>query len=227
MRTRVPGSRTLAATLASALLLSAVMLYGAGPVAAQGYGSSGATPAPTASSAPMQVALTLRSAASLGTFLTGPDGMTLYTLSSDPAGGSVCTAKCLTIWPPLTVAAGGSASATGTSAVFGTFVRSDTGATQVTVGGRALYYYQGDTAAGQTNGEGIPALGGVWHVAAVTAAAVAAASSASPGAASMAPTDVTPVTGNSPTTGPLVLLLVIVLALAAALTFMARQARRR
>ena len=54
----------------------------------------------------------------------------------------------------------------GTSLTLGTFTRTDTGTTQATVNGRPLHYFAADTAPGQTNGEGIKALGGVWHVAA-------------------------------------------------------------
>jgi hypothetical protein len=91
--------------------------------------------------------------------------MTLYTLSSDPNDGTVCTGTCLTFWPPLLVAAGGSATGpAGSTGTFGSFVRAD-GTAQVTHDGRALYYFAHDTAAGQTNGEGIQGVGGVWHVA--------------------------------------------------------------
>ncbi len=65
-------------------------------------------------------------------------------------------------WPPLTLAqdatVAGAAAANGTIA---TITRSD-GSTQVTYDGAPLYYFVGDTGAGQTNGQG---LSGVWFVA--------------------------------------------------------------
>ena len=170
-RLAVPG------LLASIPLLLAAWV--AGPVLAQSY----ASPAPMASataSAPASLQLGSGSSAALGAFLVGPSGLTLYTLSSDTASGSVCTGGCLANWPALVVAPGGSvsgpASATGT---FATITRADTGATQVTYNGRPLYYFAHDTAAGQTNGQGITAFGGVWDVAAVAPAVASASPSAS------------------------------------------------
>jgi len=141
-------------------------------------------------SAPASLQLGSASSATLGAFLVGPNGMTLYTLSSDTPTGSVCTGGCLGNWPPLVVAAGGSvsgpAAATGT---FATITRADTGATQVTYNGRPLYYFAHDMAAGQTNGEGIKAFGGVWNVAALVQAAATAspAATAAPTAAASVP----------------------------------------
>jgi predicted lipoprotein with Yx(FWY)xxD motif len=101
----------------------------------------------------------------LGTVLTGPSGNTLYTLSSDPSNGSTCTGACLGAWPPLLVPAGGTVSGpAGTSLTFGTFTRTDDMTIQATANGRPLYLFSHDTAPGQTNGEGITAFGGTWHV---------------------------------------------------------------
>jgi predicted lipoprotein with Yx(FWY)xxD motif len=148
------------------------------------------------SGAASSVQLGSQSSSALGTFLTGTNGMTLYTLSSDPNDGTVCTGTCLTFWPPLLVAAGGSATGpAGSTGTFGSFVRAD-GTAQVTHDGRALYYFAHDTAAGQTNGEGIQGLGGVWHVA-LAARAVATASPA----ATEAPTSASTVPPTS-TGGP-------------------------
>ncbi len=98
---------------------------------------------------------------SLGKVLVGPNGRTLYTLSTDPTNGSGCSGGCASNWPPLTVAAGTAISGgSGVDGKFGSFARG--GRRQVTYKGRALYYYVGDSAPGQTNGDGA---GGVWYVA--------------------------------------------------------------
>ncbi len=126
------------------------------------------TPAPAASS-PSPVSggsatVATGSSATLGTFLTGAAGMTLYVRTSDPASGSSCTGGCAGAWPPFTVAAGATPAASGAvTGTFGTFARAD-GTMQVTYDGRALYYYAADAAAGDTTGQGV---GGVWFVALV------------------------------------------------------------
>jgi predicted lipoprotein with Yx(FWY)xxD motif len=151
--------------LASIFLLLAA--WAAGPVLAVDYGS----PAPATSTAPASLQLGAGSSASLGSFLVGPTGMTLYTLSSETGTGSVCTGGCLAAWPPLLVAPGGSvAGPSGATGTFSTITRADTGSTQVAYNGRPLYYFAHDTAAGQANGQGIKAFGGVWLVAALSGA---------------------------------------------------------
>jgi len=97
----------------------------------------------------------------LGAHVTGEDGKTLYLRTSDPAGGTSCTAACATSWPPFTLDAGETVTGgTGVTGAFTTFARPD-GSMQVTIDGHALYYFSGDSAAGQTNGQGIA---GVWFV---------------------------------------------------------------
>jgi predicted lipoprotein with Yx(FWY)xxD motif len=99
----------------------------------------------------------------LGTFLTGPDGKTLYFFANDTApGASVCEGDCVTNWPLFTVDAGAAlAAGEGVTGVLATFTRAD-GTTQVSYDGRPLYYFAGDQAAGDTNGQG---RGDVWFVA--------------------------------------------------------------
>jgi predicted lipoprotein with Yx(FWY)xxD motif len=134
---------------------------------------------PPASSAPgvpaAGASITVRTGKSptLGTYLTGAGGMTLYVRTSDPVGGSSCTGGCATAWPPLTVAAGTHALAgADVSGALVTFARLD-GSLQVTYNGQALYYYAADTKAGDTTGQGV---GGVWFVAPVTGTGGAAPS---------------------------------------------------
>ena len=109
---------------------------------------------------------------SVGAYLTGPNGMTLYTLNTDTANTTTCTAACATTWPPFTVNAGDTftpgAGVTGTLA---SYARPD-GATQATLNGQPLYYYSGDTKAGDTTGNG---KGGKWYVASPTGMAPASA----------------------------------------------------
>ncbi len=84
-------------------------------------------------------------------------GFSLYVFDDDLAapGTSTCNGGCATSWPPLLVSDG---AATGVSNL-GTIVRSDS-TVQATYDGRPLYFYVGDSAPGDTNGDGA---GGVWH----------------------------------------------------------------
>jgi predicted lipoprotein with Yx(FWY)xxD motif len=110
------------------------------------------------------VTLTVVTSAIVGKYLAGANGMTLYVFSPDTTPNkSTCTGACATNWPPLTVAAGGTApTATGATGTLATFARDD-GTTQVSYNGKPLYYFVNDKAAGDTNGQGVA---GKWTVAA-------------------------------------------------------------
>ncbi len=142
--------------------------------------SSAATPAPVAPSAvappaatsaapstgassPAATAVLNAASGSVGPYLTGVGGMTLYTYKPDASnpGKSVCTGGCAAAWPPFVVPAGQSPTAgAGVTGSIATIVRED-GSTQVTYRGAPVYYYKGDSAAGDTKGQGV---GGIWFV---------------------------------------------------------------
>ena len=90
---------------------------------------------------------------SFGMVLTGPTGMTVYTHAGDSATSSTCTGGCATAWPPLTTT-GQPTDGPGVTGKLGTLTRPD-GTTQVTYGGLPLYYWQGDTKAGDVTGNGV------------------------------------------------------------------------
>lgn len=95
----------------------------------------------------------------LGNVLVGPSGMTLYMFMPDTSTSSACSGGCATAWPPLT----GDMPSLGTGldkASFGSITRAD-GTKQVTYYGHPLYYFGGDKAAGDTNGQG---LNQKWYV---------------------------------------------------------------
>lgn len=84
-----------------------------------------------------------------GTILVS--GKTLYTLQ---ASGTPCTAACLKVWPAATLPKGVTKAQAGpgvNAAKLGT-KKMSTGALQVTYGGKALYFFVGDTAAGKATG---------------------------------------------------------------------------
>ena len=100
--------------------------------------------------------------AKLGTYLIGYTGMTVYTKSTDSAGASTCYDACATNWPPYIVSPVDNINQlkAGVTGKTGTIVRSD-GQLQLTYNGKPLYFYSGDKAGSDVNGQGI---GGVWYV---------------------------------------------------------------
>ncbi|HUC38315.1 MAG TPA: hypothetical protein VMR97_14485, partial [Acidimicrobiales bacterium] len=145
-----------------------------------------------------------RSVGSLGTILVDNKGRTLYSFTLDSGGKSACYAGCDTTWPPLLVAAGTTPKGgPGVHGTLGTITRTDPGL-QVTINGTPLYTYSGDSAPGQTNGEGIDS---TWYVVPATAATSSATTTAPSGSGSGTPTTTTPSgsgagsgSGSNPTT---------------------------
>lgn len=137
-------------------------------VAACGQTGGGATPATTqapvsspAGGAGVATTVDIAQDAKLGDYLTGTDGKTLYLFTRDTPGVSTCTDACAANWPPFTVGAGGSVEpGGGVTGKLGVLKRAD-GSTQVTYNDRPLYYFGGDSAAGDANGQG---LNDVWFV---------------------------------------------------------------
>jgi predicted lipoprotein with Yx(FWY)xxD motif len=92
---------------------------------------------------------------SLGSYLTNPSGLTLYTHTGDSATSSTCIGQCAVAWPPVLVATGGAATAgTGVTGTFATLTRAD-GTVQVTYQGLPLYGWKGDAKPGDATGEGV------------------------------------------------------------------------
>jgi predicted lipoprotein with Yx(FWY)xxD motif len=103
------------------------------------------------------------SSGTLGTFLVGPDGKSLYLFEADTTSKSTCSGACAQGWPPLTSNGSPVAGSGVTQSLLSTSQRAD-GSTQVVYNGHPLYNYTGDTKAGDTNGEGSTAFGAGWDV---------------------------------------------------------------
>jgi len=112
-----------------------------------------ATPA-----APADVTLEVATDAELGDHVVGEDRLALYVFLPDEGDTSACSGECAINWPPLT---GDVATGDGVTGELGTITRDD-GTTQVTLGGAPLYYFIGDEAAGDVNGQGLQ---DVWYLA--------------------------------------------------------------
>ena len=88
----------------------------------------------------------VRSSASIGItngHLVDANGFALY---ETQAG---CTGSCLLVWPPMTATTAPTATGAAVQADIGLF------GNQVSYGGQLLYYFQSDSAPGQTNGSGV------------------------------------------------------------------------
>ena len=140
-----------------------------------------------ATAVPAAVALGVTNDPTLGGYLTGPAGMTLYVLTKDSPDMSTCTGTCATNWPPLAATSGAMIQGpSGAAGTFATITRAD-GTVQVTYNHMPLYYFAGDSASGDTKGQG---KNGVWFVAPLSGSVPPAGASAGASAAmSVAPTD--------------------------------------
>ena len=133
---------------------------------AAGCGSSGGSnansPAPPQNASGQSATLGVANE-NVGKILVDSHGRTLYLFERDSGAKSSCTGACAVEWPPLratgkpTVGSGANASVVATSA------RSD-GKPQVTYNGHPLYLFSADQKAGETNGQGVNAFGGLWYV---------------------------------------------------------------
>ena len=95
------------------------------------------------------------------TILTDGQGRTLYYFTPDTASKTVCTGSCAQTWPPLLFT--GTGKPTASTALPGELeVYANANGKQVIYHDHPLYSYSGDSAAGQTKGEG---LFGKWFVA--------------------------------------------------------------
>jgi predicted lipoprotein with Yx(FWY)xxD motif len=97
-----------------------------------------------------------------GPILVGTHGRTVYILTHDTNGQSVCYSQCATIWPPvLTDKAVAPFVGTGIDGkLIGTVQRKD-GTMQVTFKGMPLYYFFDDKAPGELKGQNTNS---VWFV---------------------------------------------------------------
>jgi len=149
--TRIPAPVRFGALIAVALTAAAC----------GSSGSSSSTGAQSGASAAGSAMVITTKAGSAGTFLTNGSGRTVYLWAKDGTGSSACSGACTALWPPVTTAGSLTASGSAKASDLGTITRSD-GTKQVTYDGHPLYYYAGDSSAGQTNGQGTDSFGAKW-----------------------------------------------------------------
>ena len=130
-------------------------------------GSSGGTATVT----PQGPAALASHSGPLGNYLTDSKGMTLYIFSADTGATSTCNSACAKEWPPLTTAGAATAAGGAKPSMLGSSKRAD-GTTQVTYAGHPVYYFNGDSASGDMNGEGSTDFNGNWTIVSPAGAAV-------------------------------------------------------
>ena len=124
-----------------------------------GDGSSGTTPASGGAS---RVAMVSATSTSLGMILVDGSGRTLYLFEKDQPNQSACAGACAAAWPVDQSSGTPKAGSGVTASLLGTIKRGDN-TTQVTYNQHPLYYFQGDSGAGQHNGQGVDAFGAKWY----------------------------------------------------------------
>jgi predicted lipoprotein with Yx(FWY)xxD motif len=166
------GARSIVGLAAVSLILAACSTAGSTSASATASASASASASSAAASASASASTPASGGAatainvadsSLGQILTDQDGRTIYRFTPDSANTSTCSGGCADNWPAVTAASAPTAGS-GVTGQVATMTRDD-GSTQVTVNGFPVYYFAGDTAAGQVNGQGV---GGKWFV--ITAA---------------------------------------------------------
>ena len=124
------------------------------------YGGGGPT---STSGGASSVATVSATSTSLGMLLVDGSGRTLYLFEKDQPNQSACADACAAAWPVDQSSGTPRAGSGVTASMLGTIKRSDD-TTQVTYNQHPLYYYSGDSGAGQHNGQGVAAFGAKWYV---------------------------------------------------------------
>jgi len=135
---------------------------GAQSSAAAGSEASTGSQSPAGSGSQAAAGAALRVASSpLGQIVVDGKGMTVYMFDKDTqnAGSSACSGQCAAKWPAVSTDST-SPTVEGVTGKIGTVKGAD-GKNQVTVDGWPMYYFAGDSKAGDTAGQGV---GGIWWV---------------------------------------------------------------
>jgi predicted lipoprotein with Yx(FWY)xxD motif len=124
-----------------------------------------------ANTAPGSHALELKTTTSeqIGGYLADGDGRTLYRFDNDSnkPPKSTCDGDCAKTWPALPIASPGKIYPTGVDPQLIGYVERADGTCQVTVNGWPVYYFSGDKAPGDLNGQGVK---GTWFAVSPTGA---------------------------------------------------------
>jgi predicted lipoprotein with Yx(FWY)xxD motif len=163
----------VAAPIAAAALIATACSSTSHDTSAGGSSSAAGSASPTSS-------VTVKTQnGPLGSYLADSSGRALYLFASDTSSTSSCSGACAAAWPPLTAKGSVSAIDAASTADIATITRQD-GTKQVTYAGHPLYYFAGDSSAGQTNGQGVDGFGALWWLVAPSGQKITTADSAAP-----------------------------------------------
>jgi predicted lipoprotein with Yx(FWY)xxD motif len=111
------------------------------------------------------VRISTRMLPKLGAVLVNSKGLTLYMFVPDKRTKVTCTGACAAVWPPVKLAKGAKAVASGLAkaSLLGSD-RNPTGGRVVTYNKWPLYTYVADRSAGQAKGQALNLNGGYWYV---------------------------------------------------------------
>lgn len=135
----------------------------AGDTNGQGVGGTWFASAPNGKKATLAdlPGLSVRKDPKLGDIVVDKNGMTVYRFMKDqawPVSKSACTGACLEKWPAVAPVSADDTKGVKKKGLMG-FTRPD-GVKQMTVNCWPIYTFSGDTAPGDTNGQGV---GGTWY----------------------------------------------------------------
>ncbi len=157
-RNNVTGRRH---TVVAGTILASLTLVTA--ACGSGGGRSATASPPASPSNPTSAATIVVASSSLGDVLVDAQGRTLYLFGADVGTKSACFGACAENWPPLVASGTPTVENGAATSLVGTTTRTD-GEEQVQViyNGHPLYLFAGDQKAGDTNGQGLNAFGGIW-----------------------------------------------------------------
>jgi predicted lipoprotein with Yx(FWY)xxD motif len=135
----------------------------AGVAALALVGASASSARVTTARAP--VTISTKKLPKVGTVLVDSKGRTLYMFVPDKQKKVTCVSACAAVWPPVKLASGAKATASGQAKA--SLLGSDAnpaGGRVVTYNHWPLYTYVADTKPGQDKGQALNLNGGLWYV---------------------------------------------------------------
>lgn len=127
-----------------------------------GYGQPSSS-APSSKAAGADAAVVKVGMVKQGKALVDAQGKSLYYWLKDKGTASACFDACAAAWPPLLTTGPPKAVGPAKQKLLGTTKRKD-GKTQVTYKGHPVYYFAGDSAPGDTQGQESKGFGAEWYL---------------------------------------------------------------